>query len=72
MLDFGLIIRTFLEKLNHAFITIQNYITIKIIYFLGPKFKIYITVLNKKSYNKKKFSNLNLLLKSLKKRATYN
>lgn len=71
MLHFEFKIKTLLDKLNNVFITIQNYITIKIINLLGPKFKTYITILNKKAWNKKKLPDLDLLLKNLKKKEIY-
>ena len=65
MLDFGLTIKTLLEELNNASITIEDHVTIKIINLLGPKFETYVTVLNKKTCNKKKLPDLDLPLKSL-------
>ena len=54
------------EELQNATITIEDYVTIKIINSLNPKFEIYVIVLNKKAHNKKTFPNLDSLLKSLK------
>ena len=59
--------KIFLEKLNNGSITIQDYITVKIINSLGPKFETYIMVLNKKACNEKKLLDLDLLLKILEK-----
>lgn len=66
ILNFRFTIKTFLKEFNNIFIIIQDYVAVKIINFLNFKFEIYITVLIKKTYNKKKFLNLNLLLKNLK------
>lgn len=60
-----------LEELNDYAITIEYYITVKIINMLGPKFETYVTVLNKKAWNKKTLLNLDLLLKSLEKEDIY-
>lgn len=49
MVDFGLTMRTILEKLKNAAITIQNHVTVKVINSLGHKFETYVTVLNKKA-----------------------
>lgn len=65
MSDFGLTMKTLLEELNDASITIQDHVTVKIINSLGPKFETYVTVLNEKARNKKKLPDLDSLLKSL-------
>lgn len=67
MSDFGLKIKTFLDKFNNASIIIQDHITVKIINLLGLKFETYVTVLNKKVWNEKKLPDLDSLLKNLKK-----
>lgn len=65
MSDFGLTMKTLLEELNDASITIQDHVTVKIIKSLGPKFETYVTVLNEKARNENKLPDLDLLLKSL-------
>lgn len=67
MSDFGLKMKTFLDKFNDASIIIQDHITVKIINSLGLKFETYVTVLNKKVWNEKKLPDLDSLLKNLKK-----
>lgn len=58
--------KTVLEELNNIAITIEDYVIIKVINSLGPKFETYITVLNKKACNKKVLPDLDTLLKNLK------
>ncbi len=65
--DSGLTIKTLLEKLNNAAITIQDHITFIIINFLGPNFETYVIVLNKKTRNGKVLANVDTILKNLKK-----
>ena len=65
MSDFGLKMKTLLDELNDASITIQDHVTVKIINSLGPKFETYVTVLNEKARNEKKLPDLDSLLNSL-------
>ena len=57
--------KTFLEELNDAAITIQDHFIVKIINFLGLKFEMYITVWNEKARNEKMLPDLDILLKTL-------
>ena len=65
MVDFRLTIKIILEELQDAAIMIKDHVTVKVINSLGPKFEIYVTVLNEKARNKKTLPNLDSLLKSL-------
>lgn len=59
--------KTILKKLQDVPITIEDYVTIKVINSLGPKFETYVTVLNEKVHNEKILQNLDNFLKSLEK-----
>lgn len=52
MIDFKLTMKTILKMFQDIGISIENHVTVKVINFLDPKLKTYITVLNKKTHNK--------------------
>lgn len=57
--------KTLLEKLQNVAITIENYVTVKVINSLGPNFKTYVTVAKEKTRNEKSLPNLDSIFKSL-------
>jgi len=66
--DFGRKMRIILKKIKNQQITIEEYVTIKIINFMSSEFDTYVTVLNDRARKKKTLSNLDDLLQSLKKK----
>ena len=58
--------RTILKEIKNLKIDIKKYVTIKIINFISSDFETYVIVLNEQARKKKKLSDLNKLLKSLK------
>lgn len=59
--------KTILKEFYITAIIIENYITIKVMNLFDLRLEIYITVLNRNSFNKMLLINLNNLVKSLKK-----
>ncbi len=57
-----------LKKIKNQQITIEEYVTIKIINFMNSEFDTYVTVLNDRARKKKMLSDLDDLLQSLKKK----
>ena len=67
MSNFRLIIKTLLKEVYDLNISMKEYVLVKIINLLGPTFKTYVTILNKKARTKTALPNLEALLKSLEK-----
>jgi hypothetical protein len=57
-----------LKEIKNQEITIEEYVTIKIINFMSSEFDTYMIILNDRARKKKKLSDLNDLLQSLKKK----
>lgn len=65
--DFDRKMRTILKKIKNQQITIEEYVTIKIINFMDSEFDTYVTVLNDRARKEKTLPDLDDLLQSLKK-----
>ncbi len=66
--DFDRKMRFILKEIKNQEITIEEYVTIKIINFMNSEFDTYVTVLNESVRKKKALSELDELLQSLKKK----